>query len=185
MPWIFVLHMREFGVEGFGYWFIGFDLNVCIYWGCVLYIMWLCKVGWLGHIFVSKYAHMSNEVLLNELVCFGLCVESLVHCLCAWINVRTCNFRSGELGSPRQDMQGLVPFVCSRLSLRQRMFGLGERSSRLGEWVSPKRELERVGWFGLGIPLRREIPLFWAKEYLAQARVSRLSENAKNVLMVA
>ncbi|QCE04632.1 hypothetical protein DEO72_LG8g2669 [Vigna unguiculata] len=42
----------------------------------------------------------------------------------------------GELGSPRQDMQGLVPFVCSRLSLRQRMFGLGERSSRLGELAS-------------------------------------------------
>jgi len=105
-------------------------------------------------------------------------------CLCAWNSTRVCMSRSSEPGSPRRDMEGLVPLFGLRLSLRRRIFGLGERSSRLAEWVSPKRELERIGWFGLGIPLRRRSH-FLAKECLAQARVSRLGENWKNVLMLA
>jgi len=56
----------------------------------------------------------------------GLCFGSLVKCLCAWISAKTCNSRSGELGSPRRDMQGRVPSICSWLSLRWRILGFGQ-----------------------------------------------------------
>jgi len=36
------------------------------------------RLRWLWHIFESKSAHMSNEMVLNELVCFDSCLESLV-----------------------------------------------------------------------------------------------------------
>jgi len=105
--------------------------------------------------------------LLNWIGVFWERIGFLVQCLCAY-------------NSPR--MQGLIFLPYSRLSLKQMILGLGERLSRLGEWVSPKREFERVGnsvWH----PAQAGIPIFWVKECLALARASRLSENAKNVLL--
>ncbi|QCD99389.1 hypothetical protein DEO72_LG7g670 [Vigna unguiculata] len=54
-------------------------------------------------------------------------------------------------------MQGLIPIICSRLSLRRRIFGLGKRPSRLGdegvsrsgESLSSKREFEERSDVGL------------------------------------
>jgi len=34
-------------------------------------------VEWLGHIFEFECAHKFNELVLNELVCFDSCFESL------------------------------------------------------------------------------------------------------------
>ena len=123
-------------------------------------------------------------IILDCLPWIGVWIWVCCCCLCVWNGTKVCMSHSSEPGSPRRDMQGLVPLFCLRLSLRRRIFGLGERSSRLGEWVSPKRELERVGCFGLGIPLRRGSH-FLAKECLAKVIVSRLSEKSKNVLMLA
>ena len=109
-------------------------------WGPILRLNYACNVGTM----------LSNWISMNWNVFW-----SLMLCLCAWNSARVYKSRSSEPGSPRRDMQGLVPLFCSRLSLRQKVFGLGERPSRLGEWASPKRELKRVGWFGLGISLKR------------------------------
>jgi len=43
-------------------------------------------------------------MVLNELVSFDSCFESLGQCVCAWINAKTCNSRSGSTGSPKRDM---------------------------------------------------------------------------------
>ena len=45
--------------------------------------------------------------------------------LCVWTCDTTCNSRSGELGSPRRDMQGCVLSICSWLSLRRKILGFG------------------------------------------------------------
>jgi len=70
------------------------------------------------------------------------CIYTLLFCECK--AVKTYNSHSSEPGSPRRDMQGLIFLPYLRLSLRRMIMGLGERSSRLAEWVSPKREFERV-----------------------------------------
>ena len=119
-----------------------------------------------------------RAMLSNWIGMFWERIGFLVQCLCAWNSARTCNSRSGEPGLPRRDMQGLVFLPYSRLSPRRRISGLGERSSCLGEWVSPKREFERVGnsvWH----PAQAGIPIFWAKECLAQARASRLARTRR------
>jgi len=76
---------------------------------------------------------------------FWECVGSLVQCLCALNSTRACNSCSGEPSSPRRDMQGLVSFPARGYRLGGGILGLGKRSSRLGERVSPKRGFERVG----------------------------------------
>ena len=61
-------------------------------------------------------------------------------------------------------------------------WGLGEGSSHLGEWDSPKREFVCNWVFWLNNSLRRAWLLFWAGVHLAQARHSCLSEIAREGL---
>ena len=60
--------------------------------------------------------------------------------LCARNSARVCMSRSGEPDSPKRNMQGLETLPYSTISLRRGVLVLGDRSSRLGEYVSPKRE---------------------------------------------
>ncbi|QCD89920.1 hypothetical protein DEO72_LG4g872 [Vigna unguiculata] len=83
------------------------------------------------------------------------------------------------------------PFVCSRLSLRRRMFGLDERSSRLGdervsrsgESLSPKREREECFDGSLTRSPGERLDS-WAKCNLVQASVTHLSESSRMVMCV-
>jgi len=52
--------------------------------------------------------------------------------------------RSGEPGSLKRNMQGLENLPYSTISLRRGDLVLGDKSSRLGECASPKREFVRV-----------------------------------------
>jgi len=63
---------------------------------------------------------------------FGCC---LLH-FSAWV----CNSCSGEPGSPRREYHILKLCYSSSISLRWGNLVLGNILSRLGEWVSPKRE---------------------------------------------
>jgi len=66
------------------------------------------KLGCWGPIFVSNYAHMSNEIVLNEMVWNWSIFWVRLLLLCAWNSAKVCMSRSGEPGSPRQNMQGVT-----------------------------------------------------------------------------
>jgi len=85
--------------------------------------------------------------------------------------------RSGEPGSPRRNMQGLLNLFCSSISPRRGDLVLGDKPSRLGECVSPKQEPVCV-LSDLVAHLAQARFIVWARVHLAQARASRLSESS-------
>ena len=129
--------------------------KLCLYfWYNVFKLNWYDLEVWFGH---GRYVACVNSV--------GVCIS-----------------RSGEPGLPRRDYRRLKYCFCSSVSLRRRNLVLSDKPTRLAERVSFKRESANVWRLCLGLSLRREA-LFWAKEYLAQVRVPRLSKNPKKVLL--
>jgi len=55
-------------------------------------------------------------------------------------SARTCNFRSGELSSPRRDMQGLINLSLLKQFAQARCFGLGRQTISLRRgWLTQAR----------------------------------------------
>jgi len=146
-------------------------------------ILWFCKIGSLGGYFCVQIM----RICLSK-----LCLKNW----CGWDVIwgRWCNVCVLELVSKpailAQASQARLGEICRDaypLSARGHRSGggfwsLGEGSSRLGEWDSPKREIVCNCVFRLNNSRRRGWLLFWAGVRLFQARPSRLSEIAREGL---
>ena len=148
-----------------GFYLITWIGGVFYIWGCFC----CASLGfWVSHVY--KECCSDGAMWSNWIGIFWEGNWVLLQCVCVWIIARTCNSRSGET------CRGVCSLFCSCISPRRCGLVLGNRSSRLGEYTSPKREFVGVlgGW--LDISHRRDKMLFWAEWRLAQASTPRLSE---------
>jgi len=144
-----------------------FGLNAWIKWGqggfleayfsCLIMSICLMRLFWTNGV---HWSEIRGTIVI--VVCVNQC-QSLHYSL-------------------RRELQRLSFEFCSCISPRQCDLVLGDKSSRLSEYASPKREFvcNCVDW--MNNSRRRGWLLFWAGVRLVQARPSRLSEISREGL---